>query len=612
MMMVVPVEEVYVEALQKFDRDDLVKLWDLVKKRFITAEPTDDKEKELWDKLKRLFEPDIDDTLWKLQRWFNSEKLVDSDDNHKFRGGLLGFKPIRLSTAKRRAYTARVEDNIARRKYLAVDVFAFFMNTLVEYMILSSADNRPPMLDEDLTKKYVELSATEKIQDDCDMKATNIILQGTSLTKQERECKLYDSFDKFAHIKRESLHSFPPEWSKFVTDVKLVKDLHTTNFHQLHAYLEQHELLKNECPKPKRKRDATWFMDKVLLIEAQGSGKVLNEEELPFLTDPGVAKGPVTQTAITHNSAYQADDLDAYDSDCDDLFIAKSVLMDNLSSYGSDVLSEVPHSEHTHNDTLNQTLDFQNPFYLKKAQQISPMLYDGTVITKETNVISITDSEETLMLEEESRSKMLLKQNFGKHFVTQQELSDEQAFWLQTSDPNTDQSASSPVKIEAPRELPKEKVFVITALKNDLRKLKGNDIVDNAAQVSNATTIALGMYKLDQVTLAPKDMNNRETHIYYLKHTMEQVAILREIVEHAKSLNPLDRVSWSTKSSKSKSTDNTKNDRILQISSSTQKKNKVEDQSRIVKSCLNKLNSVVEPFGNENVQHSKLNTNSES
>ncbi|GKB36030.1 hypothetical protein Tco_0880972 [Tanacetum coccineum] len=121
-----------------------------------TIKPTDHKEKELWVELKRLFEPDSDDTLWKLQRymhdplvwrlydtcgvhhvssvrghnifmlaekdypfskgvqmlmlanklWFNSEKLVDSDDNHKFRGGLLGFKPITLSTAKRRVYTA--------------------------------------------------------------------------------------------------------------------------------------------------------------------------------------------------------------------------------------------------------------------------------------------------------------------------------------------------------------------------------------------------------------------------------------------------------------------------------------------------------------------------
>nr|GEX12498.1 hypothetical protein [Tanacetum cinerariifolium] len=49
-------------------KDDLVKLWDLVKERFNTTEPTDDKKKELWVELKRLFEPDNDDTLWKLQR----------------------------------------------------------------------------------------------------------------------------------------------------------------------------------------------------------------------------------------------------------------------------------------------------------------------------------------------------------------------------------------------------------------------------------------------------------------------------------------------------------------------------------------------------------------
>ncbi|GKD97570.1 hypothetical protein Tco_1381467 [Tanacetum coccineum] len=71
LLVVVPVEEVYVEALQKFDRDDLVKLWDLVKKRFSTIEPTDDKEKELWVELKRLFEPDNDDIIWKLQRYMH-------------------------------------------------------------------------------------------------------------------------------------------------------------------------------------------------------------------------------------------------------------------------------------------------------------------------------------------------------------------------------------------------------------------------------------------------------------------------------------------------------------------------------------------------------------
>nr|GEU80989.1 hypothetical protein [Tanacetum cinerariifolium] len=55
MMQLVPLEEVYVEAL---------KLWILVKETFSIRHATKDKEKELWVELKRLFEPDFEDHLW--------------------------------------------------------------------------------------------------------------------------------------------------------------------------------------------------------------------------------------------------------------------------------------------------------------------------------------------------------------------------------------------------------------------------------------------------------------------------------------------------------------------------------------------------------------------
>ncbi|GJW06823.1 integrase, catalytic region, zinc finger, CCHC-type containing protein [Tanacetum coccineum] len=145
-------------------------------------------------------------------------------------------------------------------------------------MILASVEKGPlvwPSITVDgvtRLKEYTELTPAEAIQADCDIKAINIILQGlpteiyalvsqhrvakdlwekikllmqgTSLTKQERECKLYDEFDKFTYKKGESLHEY--YLSKFVTDVKLVKDLHTTNVDQLHAYLQQHERHANE------------------------------------------------------------------------------------------------------------------------------------------------------------------------------------------------------------------------------------------------------------------------------------------------------------------------------------------------------------------------------
>ncbi|GKF78204.1 hypothetical protein Tco_0230674, partial [Tanacetum coccineum] len=60
-------------------------------------------------------------------------------------------------------------------------------------------------------------------------------------------------------------------------------------------------------------------------------GRILNEEELAFLVDPDIPEGQSTQTVITHNVAYQANDLDAYDSDYDELNSAKVALMANLS-----------------------------------------------------------------------------------------------------------------------------------------------------------------------------------------------------------------------------------------------------------------------------------------
>ncbi|GJS17340.1 retrovirus-related pol polyprotein from transposon TNT 1-94 [Tanacetum coccineum] len=99
--------------------------------------------------------------------------------------------------------------------------------------------------------------------------------------------------------------------------------------------------MSRQCTKPKRKRDDSWFKEKVLLVQAQAHGQILNEEELAFLANPDILEGQSTQTVITYNAAYQADDLDAYDSDCDELNCAKVALMANLSHYGSDALAEL-------------------------------------------------------------------------------------------------------------------------------------------------------------------------------------------------------------------------------------------------------------------------------
>ncbi|GJS53306.1 hypothetical protein Tco_0626668 [Tanacetum coccineum] len=512
------------------------------------------------------------------------------------------------------------------------------MTTLAEFMILSGGDNRPPMLDKDLYDSWqsrMKLYMENKEHGRMILKSlkNGLLIWPTieenglpsdiyALVNHHRVAKdLWERVQLLMQVNQQThLVEFPYIDSGLMVPVfkqgddpidainKIMSFLSTvvssrfptTNNQQRNSsnliqqetihdgrvsinyfrgdqilmllVLQEQELILQE----EREEELQWFKEKVLLVKAQRNGKVLTEEELKFLADLRITEGPVTQTIITNNAAYQANDLDAYDSDCDDITTAKVALMANLSRYNSDVLSEVPHSEHTNNDMLNQSvqemscskkthlvnyleneitndsniipysqylletqnttvhdinssaqqdamilyvfeqlshqvtncnmvnkdnlianeslsaeferykkwkvkeldnivykigqsaqmvhmlrkpqvfydnnlkqaLGFQNSFYLKKAQQIRSTLYDGNVIAKETNVILITDSEETLMLEEESRSKMLLKQSypvvlekkvnikpvnyvvlnqifedFGKRFVPQQELS---------------------------------------------------------------------------------------------------------------------------------------------------------------------------------------------
>nr|GEV22487.1 hypothetical protein [Tanacetum cinerariifolium] len=259
--------------------------------------------------------------------------------------------------------------------------------------------------------------------------------------------------------------------------------------------------MSKQSTKPKRKQDDSWFKDNVLLVQAQANGQILHEEELAFLADLGIAESQATQTIITHNAAYQANDLDAYESDCDELNTAKVALIANLSHYSSDVLAE-------------------------KAQQLEPKLYDGNVI-KNTCATVILDSEETLMLVEESHSKMFLKQQ--DPMVLEKKVNTTPIDYVVLN--------QTPVLLKDPPKLSLlEKDLVITALKDELRKLKGKDLADN---IVTKHTIAPEMLKVDMKPLTPRLLKNKTVHSDYLRLTQEQAVILREVMEQGKSQNPL-------------------------------------------------------------------------
>ncbi|GJT33041.1 hypothetical protein Tco_0923460 [Tanacetum coccineum] len=140
--------------------------------------------------------------------------------------------------------------------------------------------------------------------------------------------------------------------------------------------------MSKQCTKPKRIRDDSWFKDKVLLVHAQANGQILHEEELVFLADPGIAEGQATQTVITHNAAYQADDLDAYDSNYDELNTAQVSLMANLSHYGSDALAEVHNPDNMDNNMINQVVQAMLSF-----EQSNVVNHSETEITSDSNII---------------------------------------------------------------------------------------------------------------------------------------------------------------------------------------------------------------------------------
>nr|GEV71815.1 hypothetical protein [Tanacetum cinerariifolium] len=559
----------------------------------------------------------------------------------------------------------------------------YMLNRQHGRMILESVKSGPllwPTIEENgVTRlnKYFELSTTEAIQADCDVKATNIILQGLPL-EQERECKLYDEFDKFAYRKGESLRDYymrfllllndmniynmkleqfqvsPPDTGlvvpvfqkgddpidaidhmmSFLTSVVTSRYPATNNQLRTSSNPRQQATINNGRvtiqPIQWRQNSMTAGSSRPYTSGSSGTSRKQREEELEFLANPGIAETLSTQYTVTNNAAYQADDLDAYDSNCDELFSAKIALMANLSHYGSDNLAENSSSPALQDDlilsvieqlktqvvncikinqdnknvneiltaeleryknqerilkeqnnvdkasvsyeqsleieklkhTLSEHLkekesleqkvtllinDFQKEesqnidreLALEKqfkelnnitAQQLKPKLYDGSVIEK-SDAIVIYDSEETSMLADESRSKMLQKQNepimsekkvitkpidyaalnqlskdFETCFVPQAELSAEQAFWsrylVQPEEPNL---SSSTTIVEVPKELPKVSIVNLS-----LKKLKFHlasfDMV--VKERTTATAITEGTDEIIPFVKALKELFN--------------------------------------------------------------------------------------------------------
>ncbi|GJU09671.1 hypothetical protein Tco_1132067 [Tanacetum coccineum] len=238
-------------------------------------------------------------------------------------------------------------------------------STLTEYMILSGADNRPPMLDKDLydswksrmelymqnrehgrmilesvengpliwptikengvtrTKKYVELSAScQRFMGESSITNVrgNYFKYYLRFTQLINDMNIYNMKIEQFQVNTKFLNSLPPEWSFAVPVFSLGDDLI--------ACLNK----------------AMAFLTDVASSRSRGSD------------------GQAIQTIIPNNAAFQTGGLDTYDSDCDDISNAKAVLIANISNYASDVISVVPHSKTYLNVMENQSVHAMQDF----------------------------------------------------------------------------------------------------------------------------------------------------------------------------------------------------------------------------------------------------------
>nr|GEV05053.1 integrase, catalytic region, zinc finger, CCHC-type, peptidase aspartic, catalytic [Tanacetum cinerariifolium] len=307
--------------------------------------------------------------------------------------------------------------------------------------------------------------------------------------------------------------------------------------------------MSKQCTKPKRKRDEAWLR-----------------------INPGIAKTQNTQYVITNNAAYQSDDLDAYDSDCDELNSAKIALMMNLYHYRSDNLAE---DSKNVNEFLTAELERykdqvkilkENERLLEQAISVdvvnivvhanvnseSQSQEKDTVImklkerikslsgnVKEEKIQRELEEIETINIELDHRVTKLVVENEHLKQTYKQLYDSIKSSRIRSKEQCDDLIKQVNIKSAENSDLNaslQEKVLVITALKETLSKLKGKAVVNEPV---NLYPIDPELLKIDVATLAPKLHNNKTAHTDYLRHTQEDTATLRKIVESKRLLNPL-------------------------------------------------------------------------
>ncbi|GKE46511.1 hypothetical protein Tco_1477769, partial [Tanacetum coccineum] len=214
------------------------------------------------------------------------------------------------------------------------------MTTLAEHMIVVGAENRPPMLDKTMYNSwqsrlppdvYSLVNHCKAAKDIWDR--VKLLMQGTKLSYQERECKLYNEFDKFTLVKGDDLIAYLNKAMTFMSTVMALRfpstnnQLRTSSNPRNQATIQDGRVSVQQVKGRQSQSFATMgtmgnvmsskgnitagqgilhgSKEKMLLVQAQESGQVLDEEQIAFLAHLGVVDVQVTQIIILLNVAFQ-------------------------------------------------------------------------------------------------------------------------------------------------------------------------------------------------------------------------------------------------------------------------------------------------------------------
>nr|GEX71337.1 hypothetical protein [Tanacetum cinerariifolium] len=242
-------------------------------------------------------------------------------------------------------------------------------------------------------------------------------------------------------------------------------------------------------------------------VWTQANGQILHEEKLAFLADPGISEGQATQTVITHNAAYQADDFDAYKFHCDELNTAKVALMVNLSHYGSDVLAEVHNPDNIDSNMINQSVQAMSSF---ERSSVAAVQNSNSSAQQDAHILSVIEQLKTqvinctkINLDNKSVNDTLIAE-FKRHEEQVKVLKEVQNVDLKSQD-NISDSCEQSVKIDHLKQTLSEQLKekeslmqTVTLLKNDFKKEESRNIDREIAFEKKIKQLENVVYKREQ------------------------------------------------------------------------------------------------------------------